>query len=99
MEEEKVIETNEVKKESKGFSIASMVLGIISLVLLCIWYISLPCSILAIIFSIVGMKKGGKGMAIAGLVTGIVAICLYVLIFVLAVIGISTLNDLSTMYY
>ena len=102
MEEEKVVETvetKEVKKKSKGFSIASMVLGIISLVLLCIWYISLPCSILAIIFSIVGMKKGGKGMAIAGLVTGIVAICLYVLIFGLAIIGFSTLNDLSTMYY
>ena len=102
MEEEKVVETvetKEVKQESKGLSIASMVLGIISLVLFCLWYVSLPCAILAIIFAIVGMKKGGKGMAIAGLVTGIVAICLYVLIFGLAVIRVSTLNDLSTMYY
>lgn len=101
MEEEKVVETvetKEVKKESKGFSIASMVLGIISLVLLCIWYISLPCSILAIIFSIVGMKKGGKGMAIAGLVTGIVAICLYVLIFVVAFAGAASMFDAFTTY-
>ena len=64
-------------QEKKGLSIASMVLGIISVVLFCIWYISLPCSILAIIFGIVGRKKGGKGMAIAGLVLGIIAISLY----------------------
>ena len=55
-------------EEKKGLSIASMVLGIVSIVLFCIWYISLPCAILAIIFAVIGMKNGGKGMAIAGLV-------------------------------
>lgn len=65
--------------ESKGLSIASMVLGIISVVLCCVWWISIPCSILAIIFGIVGKKRGGKGMAIAGLVLGIIAIALYAL--------------------
>lgn len=86
------VEISEEKNTSKGFSITSMVLGIISLASLYILYISLPCSILAIIFSIVGMKKGGKGMAIAGGVTGIVAICFYVLIFALTVIGVSALS-------
>lgn len=99
MDEEKVVETNEVKNESKGLSIASMVLGIVSLVFVCVWYITIPCAILAIIFAIIGRKKGGKGMATAGLVTGIIAICLYALIFLLAFAGIaSTMNALTTMY-
>ena len=70
---------NENNTESKGLSIASMVLGIVSLVLSCIVYISVPCAILAIIFGIIGMKKGGKGMGIAGLVLGIITIALWAL--------------------
>ncbi len=79
---------DENKTESKGLSIASMVLGIISVVLCCFAYISIPCAILAIIFGIVGMKKGGKGMGIAGLVLGIIAIALYAL----AVVGVLSLG-------
>lgn len=67
----------------KGFSITSMVLGIVSLVLFCVWYASIPCGILAIIFGIIGKKRAGRGMAIAGLVTGLIAIVLYVACFVL----------------
>lgn len=66
-------------EEKKGLSIASMVLGIISLVLCCIIYISVPCALLAIIFAAAGMKKGGKGMAIAGLVLGIITMSLWLL--------------------
>lgn len=65
---------SEAVKQQKGLSIASMVLGIVSIVFYCFWFISIPCSILAIIFGVVGMKKGGKGMAIAGLVCGIIGI-------------------------
>ena len=74
------VQTNQsTQTESKGMSIAAMVLGIVSLVLCCIPYVSLPCSILAIIFAIVGKKKGGKGMAIAGLVLGIITLALWTL--------------------
>ncbi len=65
--------------ESKGLSIAAMVLGIVSVVLYCFVYISIPCSILAIIFGFVGKNKGAKGMAIAGIVLGIIALALYIL--------------------
>lgn len=81
MEENEVKQT-EVVTESKGLSIASMVLGIVSLVMLCIYYISIPCAILAIIFAIVGRKKGGKGMATAGLVLGIIALALDVVLVI-----------------
>ena len=66
----------ENQKGGAGLAIASMVLGIVALVLgCCFYYISIPCSIIGIILSAasLGMKKPGKGMAIAGLVCSIVA--------------------------
>ena len=80
-----------VVEESKGFSIASMVLGILSVVFFCLWYLSIPCSILAIIFGVIGMKKGGKGMATAGLVLGIIAIAI---VAILLITGVSIISSL-----
>ena len=59
--------TQPLNEEKKGMSIASMVLGLVGLIVAAI-----PCGILAIIFSVLGRKKGGKGFAIAGLVLGII---------------------------
>lgn len=70
------------KDDKKGLCIASMVLGIISIVLFCIWYIPVPCAILAIIFGILGMKSSFKGMAIAGIITGALGILFTIVIFV-----------------
>lgn len=81
--EEKIEEprTEEVtnEKETKGFGITAMVLGIISIILFCVPYISVPCAILSIIFGIIGIKKLGKGMAITGLVLGIITIVIYII--------------------
>lgn len=82
----KVVETP--KKERKGFCIASMVLGIVALVFFCIWYISIPCAILAIIFGILGIKTPTKGMAIAGLVTGSIGLVVSIAIIILIAIGV-----------
>lgn len=70
---------------SKGLSIASMVLGIISLVLFCIPYLCIPCGLIGLILGGVSLatKKDGKGMAIAGLVCSIIGIALYVICIVL----------------
>ncbi len=93
MEEEKkeVIEVQTVqesekeksKKEKKGLCIASMVLGIVALVFFCIWYISIPCGILAVIFGIIGIKTINKGMAIAGLITGAIGLVVSILIIII----------------
>ena len=69
------------KKDKKGFAIASMVLGIVALVLFCVWYLSIPCGILAIIFGILSLKSTGKGMAIAGLITGGIGLAIAFIIF------------------
>lgn len=91
---EKVVHTNtepkvetkvkeQPKKERKGFCIAAMILGIVALVFFCLWYISIPCAILAIIFGILGMKSINKGMAIAGLVTGIIGLVIWIFIIIM----------------
>lgn len=66
----------EVQKNKNGFCIASMVLGIIALVLCCVFYISIPCAIVAIVFGVIGLKAEKKGMAIAGVITGSIGIVL-----------------------
>lgn len=92
------------KKEKKGFCIASMVLGIVALVFFCIWYISIPCGILAVIFGILGIKTINKGMAIAGLITGSIGLVVSTLILIALfmfgfAIGISeTLDDAGYSY-
>lgn len=75
-------ETEVINNEkTSGLSIAAMVLGIVSIVTWCAWFISIPCSILALIFGIIGVKKPGKGMAITGIVTGSIVLAIWVLMF------------------
>lgn len=85
---------NVPQNQSKGLSIASMVLGIVSLVFFCFAYICIPCGIVAIILGGVALatKKAGKGMAIAGLVCAVIAIAIYV---ILSIIGASILSSLG----
>lgn len=84
-----------------GLSIASLVLGILSLVLFCnsiefLWLLIVPaqfvCALLAIIFAAVTIKKSPKGFAIAGLVTGIVSMALlfFAAVFVM-LLGVAAL--------
>lgn len=83
-QETKVAE--EPKKDKKGFCIASMVLGIVALVLFWMWYIAIPCAILAIIFGILGIKSTQKGMAITGVVTGSIGLIVSIILIVFIVI-------------
>lgn len=80
-----MVENNEtqVVKENKinGLNIAALVLGIVSIVLWCLWPISIVCSILALVFGIIGIKKPGKSMAIGGIVTGAISIAIWVVLF------------------
>lgn len=96
-EEEKIETTTESKATNgrKGFNITSLVLGIISVVCFCWWYVSIPCSIIAIIFSIAGKNDDGRGMGVAGLVLGIIGLVLCLLLYVLAILGISALSAMS----
>lgn len=65
---------------SKGFGIASLVLGIISLILYCTC-INILLAVLAIIFGILQLvqKDSPKGMAIAGIITSSLSIIFFVI--------------------
>lgn len=76
-------------KQSKGLSIASMVLGICSVVLF-IW-LGFILGVLAIIFAAVEIRRHKNGMAIAGLVTGIVGTILSIIVGIIAAASIFSL--------
>ena len=59
---------------SRGWSVASMVLGILSVLCCCLTYGGLVMGLLSIVFAVVSRRNLGyfDGMAIAGLVIGII---------------------------
>lgn len=59
--------TKNMNSDNTGMSVASLVLGIVGLIVFAI-----PCGILAIIFAVLAKKKGKNAMATAGLVLGII---------------------------
>jgi hypothetical protein len=73
------------KQSSSGLSIASMVLGILSIFCCLIWFMAIPFGITAVILGFLGKGKGGKGMAIAGIITGLIGTVLSIIITVAAV--------------
>ncbi|WP_124098285.1 DUF4190 domain-containing protein [Ruminococcus sp. Marseille-P6503] len=81
------------EKNSVGLSVASMVLGICSIVFSCFAFISIPCAIIGVILggASLATKKGGKGMAVAGLVTSIISLVPTIIVIVT---GSSILNSL-----
>lgn len=72
------------KKDIKKGSmhIASLVLGIISIIASFFWYVSMPSGILAIVLGAKAAKRTGSKIAKAGLITGIVGLSLFLLIYV-----------------
>jgi predicted Zn finger-like uncharacterized protein len=65
------------KVESTGLSIASLILGIVSLLCscfsfgsLCVAPVPFACAVTALILGFIGMKKGGKTLAIIGICCG-----------------------------
>ena len=87
---------------SMGLSVASMVLGICSLVFMCfIPYLPIITSIVGIVLAALALKnkQAGKGMAIAGLVLSIIALVIYIVcIIIVLVVGTATLGSLAAYY-
>lgn len=68
--------------EKSPFNVASLTLGIISIVTALFWYLTLPTGILAIIFGAKAIKRTGSKVGKAGLITGIIGLSLFLLIYV-----------------
>lgn len=84
---------------AKGLAITSMVLGIVSLALFCLWYLALPCAIVGVILGGIAMNKAKmagvkSNMAIAGVACSCVALGVAIVFTLIAVISCNSL-----MYY
>jgi Domain of unknown function (DUF4190) len=83
-------ETNTEKKN--GFGVASLVLGILSLLFILMPYFGLPLAIMALVFSYKQNKTNPTGQASAGNVLGIIGtvlngIVLFILLIVVLIMG------------
>ncbi len=78
---------------AQGLSIASMVLGIVSLVMFCFWPIALICAIIGLSLGGVAISKinsgsvsaDGKGMAIAGVTCSLIGLAISVVLLIVVV--------------
>ncbi len=77
-------------QESKGLSIASLVVGILSLLTSCCGCFGIVVSIVAIVLGIIGRPKGGKGMATGGIICGAIGLLLCIVLTIWAVMYSST---------
>jgi len=77
------------KKVSHGFGVASLVLGIVSIVLLWFPPVAIVSGVLAIIFAVVQKKKESTGIATAGLVIGIIGTVLNGIILIATAVFIA----------
>ena len=84
---------NQPPKNTNGYAIASMVLGIISCALVCIYYIALIVGIIAIALYFPAKKRGKNGMATAGLICGIVGTAISGILLAYAIIMASTIMN------
>lgn len=71
-----VVEQTTQSNGGSGFAIASMILGILSVISCCLWWVSVLFAVVGLILAIIAIvkKKDGKAFAIAGLVLAIVAL-------------------------
>lgn len=81
----------------KGLGIASMVLGIVSLALFCVIYLSIPCALVGVVLGGVGLKKSKDagmpaGMAVAGLVCSIICLAIVIIIYAAGATAASSLG-------
>lgn len=81
----------------KGLGVTSMVLGIVALVLFCIWYLAIPCAIIGAALGGVAQSKAKaagvkNGMAVAGITCSCIALGIAVLFVILGIIGLASIG-------
>ena len=69
-------------KNKSVMHIASLVLGIISIVTALFWYITLPTGIIAIVLGVKSSRRTGSKMGKAGMITGIIGLSLFAFMYI-----------------
>ena len=84
---------------SQGLAVASLICGILSILSLCFWFVSIPLGIIAVILAVVARGKiargeaGGAGLAKGGMICGIIGAALSLLLTIAAWAGLSMLGS------
>jgi uncharacterized protein HemX len=81
-------------QQSNGLAVASMVLGIVSVALLCFRWVAVPLGVLAIVLAVIAINQAkagqrrGSGMAKAGLILGIIGPLISIALWIAVVSGL-----------
>ena len=98
-----VFEETAAPEEKKliGLSIASMVLGILSILCCLVWYVGGFFAIVGLILGIVAKTKkcAGKGMALAGIICSVLGLLIAAVTLVVVIIGVVTNAAATASYY
>ncbi|NGN64614.1 DUF4190 domain-containing protein [Streptomyces sp. A7024] len=85
-----------LRQERSGLAVAALVTGILSVLLLWLWFVGLPLAIAAIVLGVMAIRRTrqrgvrGRAMAIVGVVLGGAAVLLAA---ILLIVGVSILNS------
>jgi len=83
------------QEQGNGMAVAGMVLGIVSVPMICLWPIGLICAIVGLCLGVAGKNRSqisntGAGMAVAGIVLSCITIALILLAFIVGIGMISS---------
>lgn len=80
--------------KADGMGIASLVLGIVSIVMsCCITYIGLGCGIVGVILGFMSNKKQKNGVTTAGIVCSIIGIVLSIIMIIVGIVFGAALTE------
>ncbi len=81
--EETMPEGTEPEKKARGFGIAAMILGMLSILLICVQPFGVALAVASVVLGILGIVKAqGKGMATSGIVMGGISLVTGVIILI-----------------
>lgn len=82
-----------MEKNNQVMPSVSLVLGIISIVSFLFYYISIPTSIIAIIFGVKTRRKLGSKLGLTGVILGIIGLSLCIFTYMFFISGIILMGD------
>ncbi len=91
---------NQEPKGSNAMAVASLVCGIIGLLISCCWFISLPLSITSIVLGIIVLRKNkeGRALAIIGIIIGAATILICIILVAFSAYMMTGNNEFSNYY-
>jgi hypothetical protein len=79
--------------DRQGLAIASLVLGALSLLSICLWFCSAPFGLAGIITGILGLNSSRRGLAIAGIVLSAIGLITSVIIAIIGIAFMPFMNE------